>query len=63
VAPAQKVKLLLVEALQAELTFLFSDIEGSTRLWEQHPEQMRVALARHEGVLRSASEGAQGQVF
>ena len=27
--------------------FLFSDIEGSTRLWEEDPERMRAALARH----------------
>ena len=30
------------------VTFLFTDIEGSTRLWEQHPEAMRDALARHD---------------
>jgi predicted ATPase/class 3 adenylate cyclase len=30
------------------VTFLFTDIEGSTRLWEQHPEPMRAALARHD---------------
>src|SRR5947209_3182702 len=30
------------------VTFLFTDIEGSTRLWEQHPEAMEVALARHD---------------
>src|ERR671932_485259 len=30
------------------VTFLFTDIEGSTALWEQHPEAMRTALARHD---------------
>ena len=30
------------------ITFLFTDIEGSTRLWEQHPQAMRGALARHD---------------
>jgi predicted ATPase/class 3 adenylate cyclase len=30
------------------VTFLFTDIEGSTRLWEQHPDAMRAALARHD---------------
>src|SRR5262249_7373329 len=30
------------------VTFLFTDIEGSTRLWEQRPEMMRYALARHD---------------
>src|SRR5438046_985908 len=32
------------------VTFLFTDIEGSTRLWEQHPEAMRAALARHDAL-------------
>ena len=29
------------------VTFLFTDIEGSTPLWEREPDQMRLALARH----------------
>jgi hypothetical protein len=33
------------------VTFLFTDTEGSTRLWEQHPEQMRAVLARHDALL------------
>src|SRR5438132_2606904 len=33
------------------ITFLFTDIEGSTRLWEQHSEVMRDALARHDVLL------------
>ena len=33
------------------VTFLFTDIEGSTRLWEQHPDAMRPALARHDALL------------
>ena len=44
-------------------TFLFTDIEGSTRLWEEHPEQMAPALARHDGILTSAIERAAGQVI
>ena len=40
------------------VTFLFSDIQGSTRLWEEHPEPMRHALARHDALLRHALEGA-----
>jgi class 3 adenylate cyclase len=38
------------------ITFLFSDIEGSTRLWERYPEAMRDALQRHDNVIRSASK-------
>jgi len=44
------------------VTFLFTDIEGSTRLWEQHPDAMRAALARHDVLLRTAIEGHDGVV-
>ena len=44
------------------LTFLFTDLEGSTRLWQQFPEQMKTALARHDEILRAAIEGCKGQV-
>ena len=44
-------------------TFLFTDIEGSTKLWEQFPEAMKVALARHDALLRSSITEHQGQVF
>ena len=42
------------------VTFLFTDIEGSTTLWEQHPDAMRVALARHDALLCHAIEAADG---
>src|SRR5438067_246295 len=45
------------------VTFLFTDIEGSTRLWEQHPDAMRLALARHDARLRAAIETNGGHVF
>ena len=44
------------------VTFLFTDLEGSTRLWEEHPESMERALARHDEILRSAVEGGGGVV-
>jgi predicted ATPase/class 3 adenylate cyclase len=44
------------------LTYLFSDLEGSTRLWERHPEVMGGALARHDAILRGAVEDAGGAV-
>jgi predicted ATPase/class 3 adenylate cyclase len=44
------------------VTFLFTDLEGSTRLWEEYPEAMRPALARHDEILRDAVEGHNGQV-
>jgi predicted ATPase/class 3 adenylate cyclase len=46
----------------APLTFLFTDVEGSTRLWEQNPQEMRSALARHDVILRSALAVSDGDV-
>src|SRR5881394_1617955 len=45
------------------ITFLFTDIEGSTRLWEEQPDTMRLALARHDALLRAAIETNGGVVF
>jgi predicted ATPase/class 3 adenylate cyclase/Tfp pilus assembly protein PilF len=44
-------------------TFLFTDIEGSTTLWERYPERMRGALAQHDAILRDVIEGHGGTVF
>ena len=44
------------------VTFLFTDLEGSTRLWEEHPDAMRDALARHDEILRGAVEKRDGYV-
>jgi len=43
-------------------TFLFTDLEGSTQLWEQFPQAMKPALERHDALLRSAVESSNGQV-
>jgi predicted ATPase len=45
------------------VTFLFTDIEGSTRLWETDADAMRVALAEHDVVLREAIESRDGWLF
>ena len=45
------------------VTLFFTDIEGSTRLWEQHPEAMGAALQRHDSLLRSVIESKGGYVF
>jgi predicted ATPase/class 3 adenylate cyclase len=36
------------------VTFLFTDLEGSTRLWEEYPDAMQEALAEHDDVIRQA---------
>src|SRR6202035_1881947 len=45
------------------VTFLFTDVEGSTRRWEADADEMQVALAAHDDVLRSAIEGHGGFMF
>src|SRR3954453_7049835 len=45
------------------VTFLFTDIEGSTKRWEAYPQAMSTALSRHDVILRAAIEQAGGYVF
>ncbi len=45
------------------VTFLFTDIEGSTARWDRHPDAMRAALVRHDALLRGAVEAQSGHVF
>ncbi|MDT5108111.1 MAG: hypothetical protein QOE20_1, partial [Mycobacterium sp.] len=45
------------------VTFLFTDVEGSTRRWEADPELMRSALEAHDAVLREAIEKYKGWLF
>jgi predicted ATPase/class 3 adenylate cyclase len=51
------------DAPQGTVSFLFTDIVGSTRLWEKFPNDMGAALARHDGIIRSAVEAHNGHVF
>lgn len=45
------------------VTFLFTDIEGSTTRWEHHREAMQHAVARHDSVMRQAITSHAGHVF
>jgi predicted ATPase/class 3 adenylate cyclase len=45
------------------VTFLFTDVEGSTRRWEANADEMRAALATHDEVLRTAIEAHGGVMF
>ena len=44
------------------VTFLFTDIEGSTKRWEQHPQAMQAALARHDLIMREAIHAHGGYI-
>src|SRR5215208_332450 len=50
------------ELASQTLAFLFTDIEGSTRLWEQYRQPMKDALERHDAIVREAVESSNGQV-
>jgi predicted ATPase len=45
------------------VTFLFTDVEGSTRRWENDADAMRAAMAAHDNVLRGAIEAHGGWLF
>ena len=45
------------------VTFLFTDIEGSTRLWQEYPQAMAVSHARHDEILREAIEANDGYII
>lgn len=44
------------------LTFLFTDVVDSTRIWEEHPEQMRVAMRRHDDLIEQAVRHHDGVI-
>ena len=52
-----------MELPHGTVTFLFTDLEGSTRRWEAHPQEMKDALARHNTIVRGAIESHDGLVF
>lgn len=45
------------------VTFLFTDIQGSTRLWQEKPQAMSVSHERHDTMLRAAIEANHGYIF
>jgi predicted ATPase/class 3 adenylate cyclase len=52
-----------VGAPSGTVTFLFTDIEGSTRLWDESPDAMAAAVARHDRILVDAVSAGGGHVF
>src|SRR5512140_1178465 len=53
----------MAELPTGTVTLLFTDVEGSTRLWETQAVAMRAALARHDALLRQCIDGHDGHVF
>src|SRR5688572_27069254 len=61
--PLRRQETPLPEPPRGAVTFLFTDIEGSTRRWERDQAAMAAALARHDALLRAAIEEHGGHVF
>ncbi len=53
----------MTQAPVGTVTFLFTDIEGSTKLWQQYPETMKSALNRHHALLTDSITTQGGYVF
>ena len=45
------------------VTFLFTDIQGSTQLWEKYPQEMRPALAQHDAILHDGITSNNGHII
>src|SRR5437763_12401735 len=53
----------MVGTPRGTVTFLYTDIEGSTKRWDKNPEQMSADLRVHDNLLREAIEANDGFVF
>jgi len=53
----------VTETQSDSITFLFTEIEGNTELWEKHPEAMKAAMERVDAILRHAVESHHGDIF
>ena len=45
------------------VTFFFTDIQDSTKLWQSNPHKTKIALSRHDAVMRKAIKENNGSVF
>src|SRR5260370_24038211 len=53
----------MIDLPTGTVTFLFTDIESSTQLWEKYPEAMKPALARHDSILKESIESNNGHII
>jgi class 3 adenylate cyclase len=53
----------MLDLPRGTVTFLFTDIEASTRLWHEHPDTMPEAYGRHDAILREAVLAHEGVVY
>jgi hypothetical protein len=50
----------MIQPPQGTVTFMFTDIQGSTKLWETYPDSMKAALARHDELMVEIMEAHNG---
>src|SRR5688572_18750719 len=60
--PYTRTGAMIGDASPEALTFVFTDLESSTRLWESFPDAMQTAMERHDAILRDAVVRANGRV-
>src|SRR5262245_50416884 len=60
---SQELSETMVNLPRGTVAFLFTDVEGSTRLWERDPAVMRQALDRHHAILDAAVTAHDGILF
>src|SRR5262245_36995324 len=53
----------MAEPPTGTVTFLYTDLEGSTARWERQPAAMRAAVARHDALLHASIAAHRGHVF
>src|SRR5215207_6071760 len=63
ISPGKEDAVRMAEPHTGTITFLFTDVEGSTSLWERNPKAMPEALVRHDEIMRTAIEAHNGHVF
>src|SRR5215212_5872854 len=63
ISPGEEDAKRMAEPHIGTLTFLFTDVEGSTFLWERNPEAMSKSLLRHDEILSTTIEAYDGYVF
>src|SRR6185295_20134437 len=59
----QRTKNMTTQPPSGTVTFLLTDLEGSTRLWEQDPDAMKAAMVRHDEILEKTIAAHRGFVF
>ena len=53
----------MADSSTGTVTFLFTDIQGSTAMWERDAKRMQAVLARHDEIMKTTVSSHGGYVF